>query len=240
MTGDALLRAIIEDPSDDSARLVYADWLEEQGGVDHAEFIRVQVELEPLRGIAVGTEQLLLRRALLERERELLDKNVMLWMDETDDLGAIGHVSVGLTRPFEEHHGGWLSAVSQNIIEADFICGFVSRIQLKAADFMQHAEEIFSIQPVITEVRLTDIRPHATVIETTGKRTWAYWSASTVPYTLPLELFDLMLEEKRPWAVPRHMIDVVNYPSEHEAIEALSRAAVAHGRSLSTQANPMR
>jgi uncharacterized protein (TIGR02996 family) len=41
---DVLLRAILDDPDDDAPRLVYADWLEEHGEAERAEFIRVQVE----------------------------------------------------------------------------------------------------------------------------------------------------------------------------------------------------
>ncbi len=41
----SLLAAILEHPSDDFARLVLADWLEENGQADRAEFIRVQVEM---------------------------------------------------------------------------------------------------------------------------------------------------------------------------------------------------
>src|SRR5262249_32706484 len=40
----ALLQAIVENPADDAARLVYADWLEEHGDIDRAGFIRVQVQ----------------------------------------------------------------------------------------------------------------------------------------------------------------------------------------------------
>jgi uncharacterized protein (TIGR02996 family) len=36
------LRAILEEPDDDTHRLVYADWLEEQGETPRAEFIRMQ------------------------------------------------------------------------------------------------------------------------------------------------------------------------------------------------------
>lgn len=36
---------IIEHPEDDSIRLIYADWLEDHGDPERAEFIRVQVEL---------------------------------------------------------------------------------------------------------------------------------------------------------------------------------------------------
>lgn len=43
--GGRLFRAILEAPGDDLRRLVYADWLEENGQAGRAEFIRVQVEL---------------------------------------------------------------------------------------------------------------------------------------------------------------------------------------------------
>jgi uncharacterized protein (TIGR02996 family) len=42
---DALFAAILADPADDAPRLVYADWLEEHGQPERAEFIRVQCEL---------------------------------------------------------------------------------------------------------------------------------------------------------------------------------------------------
>jgi uncharacterized protein (TIGR02996 family) len=44
--GDALLAAILADPDDDIPRLVYADWLQENGDEARAEFIRLQCELE--------------------------------------------------------------------------------------------------------------------------------------------------------------------------------------------------
>src|ERR1043165_1555580 len=41
----AFLKAIIDNPDDDAVRLVYADWLEEHGDTDRAEFIRLQIEV---------------------------------------------------------------------------------------------------------------------------------------------------------------------------------------------------
>ncbi len=38
--GDLLFKAILDNPEDDTLRLVYADWLQEQGQDDRAEFIR--------------------------------------------------------------------------------------------------------------------------------------------------------------------------------------------------------
>jgi uncharacterized protein (TIGR02996 family) len=43
--GEALLRAICERPWEDTPRLAYADWLDEHGQPERAEFIRVQIEL---------------------------------------------------------------------------------------------------------------------------------------------------------------------------------------------------
>lgn len=42
-TGAALLRNILIDPADDAARLVYADWLTENGEPGRAEYVRWQV-----------------------------------------------------------------------------------------------------------------------------------------------------------------------------------------------------
>src|SRR4051794_30043939 len=49
MTSEAgLLRTIIDDPDDDAPRLVFADWLEDQGELAHAAFIRAQCRLATL------------------------------------------------------------------------------------------------------------------------------------------------------------------------------------------------
>lgn len=43
MPSDAdFIRAVLARPDDDAPRLIYADWLDEQGQSEHAEFIRVQ------------------------------------------------------------------------------------------------------------------------------------------------------------------------------------------------------
>jgi uncharacterized protein (TIGR02996 family) len=43
--GDNMLRAVLVAPEDDAPRLVYADWLDEHGEPERAEFIRVQIRL---------------------------------------------------------------------------------------------------------------------------------------------------------------------------------------------------
>jgi uncharacterized protein (TIGR02996 family) len=62
---EPFLRAICENPEDDTVRLVYADWLDENGDPDRAEFIRVQVERARLREAGSDSE------ALKARDQEL-------------------------------------------------------------------------------------------------------------------------------------------------------------------------
>lgn len=72
--------AIRANPDDDLARLVYADWLEENGNTERAEFIRVQVELVKhtvrrcCSPTAHGVDNLC--RPLRGRERELWEDAV--------------------------------------------------------------------------------------------------------------------------------------------------------------------
>ncbi len=44
-TDTAFLHAILANPDDDAPRLIYADWLDEQGDADRAEFIRLQIRM---------------------------------------------------------------------------------------------------------------------------------------------------------------------------------------------------
>jgi uncharacterized protein (TIGR02996 family) len=69
----ALLAAIWEHPHEDTPRLVYADWLQEHGQPERAEFIRVQCELARLE------EDALQRAHLEQRETALWKKRAKTW-----------------------------------------------------------------------------------------------------------------------------------------------------------------
>jgi uncharacterized protein (TIGR02996 family) len=71
---DAFLQAILENPDDDTPRLIYADYLDEHGDPDRAEFIRVQVALASLPPDDRRREQ------LGDRERELLAGHREDWL----------------------------------------------------------------------------------------------------------------------------------------------------------------
>src|SRR5262245_46514164 len=66
----------IRQNDDDRSRLVFADWLDERGDPDRAEFIRLQVEL------ANWVADLDRRTALKAREQELLERHAREWLGE--------------------------------------------------------------------------------------------------------------------------------------------------------------
>ncbi len=93
---EPFLRTIIERPDDDGPRLVYADWLEEQGECDRAEFIRVQCELATSRN---GGMPAIHFSNLRLRERELQGKHWEKWVPE---ILALGRFDAKFRRGFVE------------------------------------------------------------------------------------------------------------------------------------------
>ena len=79
MTDDevALLRTIRDHPDADLPRLVYADWLDDRGDEDRAEFIRLQIDR--YRSSAIDPAA---RRGIGWREYEILLKHELAWKAE--------------------------------------------------------------------------------------------------------------------------------------------------------------
>jgi uncharacterized protein (TIGR02996 family) len=77
MDDDSFLRALDANPSDDTLRRVYADWLEERGD-DRGEFLRVAVAL---RGLPADNERFL---DLLHRLRGLRSAVPAAWLVRAD------------------------------------------------------------------------------------------------------------------------------------------------------------
>src|SRR5262245_38647966 len=115
---DALLKAICENPDDDTPRLVFADWLQENGDEAYAEFIRTQVRFaELLRHAAPDTEN------LARRARELWLQYGVKWRAELP-------VVSGLT---------WHDA---------FFRGFVEQATIASdTELVRHADKVFA-QPI--------------------------------------------------------------------------------------------
>jgi uncharacterized protein (TIGR02996 family) len=85
-TETALLRTIRDMPDEDTPRLVYADYLDEEGNSARAEFIRVQIERANL------PEDDARRNALEDREHELLAEHECSWLgvayDNMDEVAG--------------------------------------------------------------------------------------------------------------------------------------------------------
>lgn len=206
----ALLRAVLAEPYEDTVRLVYADWCEENGDGfqrQHAEFIR--------RAVAVAADE-------GRREPCLKDSYTV-----TED-------------------GWWFQMIARwprpLPVEWHWVRGFCMSIHIEAAAFMGHAESIFRAHPVV-KVVLTDKRPWVGRYSATDSapNLWGWWrlpERGEAPDILPRALMErLIADPRRDGPNPnayRPDIDTgsVVFFHEQSALDALSGACVAYGRSL--------
>lgn len=134
---EAFIQSIREAPGDDAPRLIYADWLEEHGQAERAEFIRVQCRLAGLSEDAPDKPE------LQSRAEDLLRKN---WNEWAGPLRAIvGPWYARYGEPWgEEYHPDALRRFQR---------GFVDTLALVAEDFLQHVEQLKRLVP-LRELRL--------------------------------------------------------------------------------------
>ncbi len=206
----SFLRTICENPADDVSRLVYADWLEENGERHAAEFIRVQCKAEPT----------------------LVPLTSLTGIEYA--LGCQPHEC----DRFGNREGS--TAITPDSRIFFFSRGFVSRIELPCASFMQHAAALFAEHP-ITEVRLTD--KDSMIVEPTETR----WLGHSMWYTwinggkqslnpddrrerarIPREIFDAVL----PISPQSFFDEYARFFTVDLANAAISAACVSYGRSL--------
>jgi uncharacterized protein (TIGR02996 family) len=119
------LHAIREYPDDDTARLVFADWLEEHGNdPDRAEFIRVEIELSRTEPNSDAEERR--RSYLFGRRADLL----------------------------KMHKKEWLAPFTPYAKESSFERGFVQSLEVSAGAFVRNAEKWAALTP-LTRVKVT-------------------------------------------------------------------------------------
>lgn len=141
----ALLRSILASPEEDLPRLVYADWCEENGESERAEFIRVGVELartvEPPITVHTGKPCAFgLADPKCPRCKFGLD---LMWQTET--RGAIGRVGAGArTASRVRIEVGWRSerdaAGKPRLI---FSRGFIASLTIDWASWLKHERALF-------------------------------------------------------------------------------------------------
>lgn len=150
------MRAILSEPAADVPRLVYADWLEENGDAARAEFIRVQCELaRPCRlGYSDAFHVDMPCAAcdpLARRERELLDAHGHVWADPVACLlgGVPEHIGGGKFNVRARPQGGLAPQI-------EFHRGFVAAVTMDAASFLAVGPMLLAQNP-IEEVALTTL-----------------------------------------------------------------------------------
>ncbi len=126
MTEDALLRAVLADPDDDAPRLILADWLDEHGQAERAEFIRLQIALANMSpGTGQGSDDEVWCDcrycALRCRERELQQGAAKWWSDS------------GLP--------DWVKVL-------EWRRGFAHSISISGFDWLELKNRILALQPV--------------------------------------------------------------------------------------------
>lgn len=128
-----VLQAVLDDPDDDAARLVLADWLLERGD-PRGEFIQIQCALGARLLGARGARSILLREtpreALVVRERELLKK----------------------------YQAVWLAPIRAFVRTWNWRRGFVEGVVADGKKFVEGAATIFANTP-LEEATLTALKP---------------------------------------------------------------------------------
>ncbi len=134
MTDDAaFIQAIRAVPFDDAPRLIYADWLEERGQSDRAEFIRIQCQLARLPD---GSPE---QPALHLRAEKLLRGHWEEWVGPLREI-------VGPRR--DQYGERWMGDKYRPAGLRRFHRGFVSILALDAEDFLRHARSLKSLTPL--------------------------------------------------------------------------------------------
>lgn len=119
MSEPALLAAIAASPDDDLPRLVYADWLDENGQPLRAEFIRLQIEIAKKEALPRAVVNIFSH--LWKRQQEILDNH------RDDLLGPLAEV-VG------PH-------------DAEFRRGILEKVSLSLVQFLHHQDYFGSLIP---------------------------------------------------------------------------------------------
>ncbi len=201
--GEALLRTILDDPSDDVLRLVYADWLDEAGQPDRAALIRVQIELRHI----VSVDLTALEARLLGKVDDRVWQCRREWALPAD-----------VRTDWPTDVGGW-----------EWHRGFPEVWHCPLALWEAHGSALASTAPV-RRVVLTDREPQGSVSNPRKQeRTWfrddAYWvQRPDEGCLLPTHLFDFLEPDSFDVAMFDH---AQTYPTRGDALVALSNACLA-------------
>lgn len=176
---EPLLQAVLESPDEDAPRIIFADWLEDNGADEYAEFIRLQCELA-------------MRRSYLPKsvDESTWSVEVAARMDylRSRELGLM---------PFQLPY----------VVNQKWSRGFLSAVQLTADEWMRHGQTLVREQPIERAELIGSGR--TLHIEWRGPRDgrWVLWLdpvatvSDRVIYPTRAALIDAMPQQLREWGV---------------------------------------
>jgi uncharacterized protein (TIGR02996 family) len=146
-TETAFLRTILASPEDDAPRLVYADWLDENGDPDRAEFIRLQVRLA--RTDLHDPEWPRLKAVVSQIEQA----HHVSWVNQLPELSGVH---------WEIFERGFISAVRADDPDAFFrsarkIFAAAPIREVRLHQFSWHKAKALAESPYLTRVRVLDL-----------------------------------------------------------------------------------
>jgi uncharacterized protein (TIGR02996 family) len=147
------LERVASDPQDDTVRHIAADWLDDNGESERAEFIRVQLELaspglQPLprkrgwEGLGTGSKR---EEAIRRKTRRMkLRKRAVQLLHKAEDNNYVE----------------WFWPFSKRLKNAwwQFKRGFVEAVECEEADWLKHGRVIVRFNPIVS-VCATDKYP---------------------------------------------------------------------------------
>ncbi len=133
MQHQGFIQAIADDPDNDVHRLVYADWLDDNGDPERAEFIRLECELFPL----------------------LVDENTAPnhW-----DCPRYYELQEKIAPLYEVNYDEWFSPLFDELdSEMETQRGFPHSVSLSGRQFAERAVELFEQEPTVEQVLIYDL-----------------------------------------------------------------------------------
>jgi len=202
--GDVMLRQILEVPDDTTARVVYADWLEENGDPGRAQFIRRQCEFSRLQ------------------QEGTADRTTMAELQQ-GQWGGFRDGWLGF-RPPETADTGWHNGFIDWVAwPFDF---YWHKSRLKRV-FSLHPIEKVLIHALWCHEWQGEVPSHLD-----GMWFFLVGRSQQGMRAVPLDLGKLMPGGEREIATFARLTRVLLYPTESEANAALSIGAVRYARSL--------
>jgi uncharacterized protein (TIGR02996 family) len=191
-----MILAIHEQPDDDLPRLAYADWLEERGELEHAEFIRVELALARTSRRADAYRPLFLRELELIRAHkdEWFGTFRTNWNNYDIRRGFIDEVSAPSPESFVPH--------------ADWLFDHHALQDLRVAGSLEELLPLLvhPLMGILGRLSLSGVEPG----------TWSYFLSSEVfQRDVPLSRRPLILSLAGHWAGPELIDALLDSPCIH-------------------------